>query len=78
MEEFQVSGSGVSESDLIKLQTSMLAKVQGTDQKEQIKIVFDALNRRDRDYDMSTEQLNMLSTIIQHIDNQMVIAPEEL
>lgn len=78
VEEFQLKGSSVREDDLKNLEKSMLSKVMRDDQKEQIRTVFDALNRRDKDIDMSTDQLNMLSTIIKHIDQQMEIAPEDL
>ena len=78
VEEFQIKGTTISEADLKNLEKSMLSKVMKNDQKEQIKTVFNALNRKDKDIDMSTEQLNMLSTIIKHIDQQMEIAPEDL
>ena len=68
VEEFQMDGKSVTETDLNDLKAAMLSKVDDNSQKEQIKIVFEALNRKQTDLDLSIDQLNLLSKIIQNID----------
>ena len=55
VEEFQIEGNRVSENDLTNLEASMLSKVNSESQKEQIKIVFGALSRKQTDCDLSIE-----------------------
>ena len=70
-----MDGKSVTETDLNDLKAAMLSKVDDNSQKEQIKIVFEALNRKQTDLDLSIDQLNLLSKIIQNIDCQMEITP---
>ena len=69
VEEFQMEGKNVTEKDLNYLKAAMLQKVDDASQKEQIKTVFEALNRKQTDLDLSIDQLNLLSKIIQNIDH---------